>query len=155
MQRKKDFSLCTTSIVRVVIGAAPQDELRNHHLLRNLIPIGAILVIALYLLIPLILLLHVVAAWLFSLIGAAAFLALIEALMIITLMRIDSVESPSAPRLQGQSKSTQPAPYDAKAVVATIAPRLKLPAYSCRGRAWPGIKSVVVDVPRPKLPMRG
>lgn len=157
MQCKKDLSLHTTSIVRIAIGAAPQDKPLNHYLLRSLMPIGALLVMVLYLMIPLILLLHVVEVWLFSLIGAATLLALVEALIVITLMRIDSLEFPApVTRLQAKPKPMQPVPHGAtKAVAAIIAPRLKLPAYSGRGRAWPGIKGAVVDVPRLKLPARG
>lgn len=158
MQHKREISLYTTSITRVVISATSQNKSLNHRLLRSLTPIGALLVVVLYLLIPLILLLHVVAVWLFSLIGAATFLALIEALMVITLMRIDRVGSPT-PVTWLQDKPIKPmqsVPHNAtKAVAAIIAPRLQLPAYSGQERAWPGIKRVVVDVPRLKLPARG
>ena len=159
MQSMKDMSFDTTSIVRIAIGTAPQDKVRNHYLLRSLAPIGALLVIVLYLMIPLIMLLHVVVIWLFSLIGAATLLALVEALIVITLMRIDSVQFP-AHLTESQSKPIklmQPVPADGatKAVSAIVAPRLNLPTYSRRRRAWPGIKGGVVNVPRLKLPARG
>jgi|SRR5579884_2476350 len=158
MYGMKDLSFYTTSIVRITIGTASQDRVRNHYLLRSLAPIGAFLVIVLYLMIPLILLLHVVVMWLFSLIGAATLLALIEALIVITLMRIDSVRPP-APVTRPQGKPTKPmqsVPDSAtKTVAAIVAPRLKLPAYNRRRRVWPGIKGTVVDVPRLKLPARG
>ena len=157
MQHKKDLTLYTTSIVRIVVGTAPQDKAHNHYLLRGLTPIGALLVTILYLMIPLILLLHVVVVWLFSLIGAATLLALVEALMVLTLIRIDSVKSPAPiTRLQDRPQPMQSVPGATQAVAATIAPRLKLPAYSGRRRwAWAGIKGAVVDVPRLKLPARG
>jgi hypothetical protein len=157
MHGMKDLTLYTTSIVRVVIGAAPQDKPHNHYLLRSLAPIGAFLVIVLYLMIPLTLLLHVVVVWLFSLIGTATLMALVEALIVITLMRIDSVRFPvPVTRPQGKPKPMQSIPDSAtKAVAAIIAPQLKLPAYSGRRRAWSGIKGAVVDVPRLKLPARG
>ena len=130
MQCKKDLSLYTTNIVRIAIGSTSQNKPRNYHLLRSLAPIGALFVVVLYLMIPLILLLHVIVVWLFSLIGAATFLALVEALTVTTLMRIDSVQFPAPiTRPQGKPEPMQSVSHDAtKAVAAIIAPRLKLPA---------------------------